>query len=282
MQEDRVVLITGCSSGIGRSLAASLSEAGFRVVATARRIESLEGLGAAARLGLDVRDEASVRAAVAETLERFGCIDVLVNNAGFGINAVVEELDPEELSAMLDTNAVGALRLMRAVLPSMRERGRGLVINLSSIAGLVSTATNAGYAASKYALEALSDAARQELGHFGIRVVLLEPGPIRSNFDATDRRLSSGRFDYADSPYAWLYRRSAEVSALVRRREPGPELVSRLVLRILRKKRPRARYLAAPGIGFRLMRLLPPPLRDRLFALAMQKPRADASSASSA
>jgi len=269
----RVILISGCSSGIGRDLAARLSASGQLVVATARRSETLEGLDAALKLPLDVTSAESVRSAVAATLDAFGRIDVLVNNAGFGINAVVEELEERELEDMFAVNVVGALRLMRATMPGMRERRSGTILNVSSIAGLVSTATNAGYAASKYALEALSDAARQELAPFGVRVILVEPGPIRSNFDETDRRLSSGRFSSGGSPYAWLYEKSAAASLLMRRREPGPEAVSRVVLRALRARRPRARYLAAPTLPFRLMRAVGAPLRDRLFALVMKPPR---------
>lgn len=282
MEKSRVVLITGCSSGIGRDLAVRLSAAGYFVAATARRLESIADLDCALKLPLDVRDEGSSEAAVAAILEAAGRIDVLVNNAGFGINAVVEEMGVEDLRAMLDTNVLGALRLMRLVLPGMRERGEGTVINLSSIAGLISTATNAGYAATKYALEALSDAARQELAPFGVRVILVEPGPIRTNFDETDRRLSSGRFDTGGSPYSWLYARSAAASALMRRREPGPEAVSRVIVRAIEARKPRARYLAAPTLPFRLLRLLPPALRDLALGLAMGKPRADVSSASSA
>ena len=270
--ESRVVLVSGCSTGIGRDLVRRLGVAGFTVVATARSVETLAGLEAALKLPLDVTSQDSVAATVGRVIAELGRIDALVNNAGFGVNAAVEEIRPEELGAMFEVNVIGAQRLMRAVLPGMRARGSGTIVNMSSITGLMSTATSGGYAASKQALEALSDAARQELAAFGLRVVLIEPGPIRSAFGDKDRSLSADRFSSPDSPYAWLYAKNLAIRGSMERRQPGPELVSRAILRALNSRRPKARYLVAPGAAVRFMLALPSPLQDRLFALAMRKP----------
>ena len=178
------VLITGCSTGIGRATAVELTARGHEVVATARRPESLDGLEVAERLALDVDDAASVQAAVAAA----GTVDVLVNNAGWESAGPVEKADLDEVRAMFETNLLGAARMVQAVLPAMRERGSGTIVNVSSVAGVVAGPLNGFYAASKHALEAMSESLHYEVGHFGVRVVIIEPGAFATAFGDNARR----------------------------------------------------------------------------------------------
>lgn len=170
------VLITGCSTGIGRSLCEELTERGLEVIATAPDPAALEPLPVAMRLALDVTSEASVEAAVAQA----GRIDVLVNNAGIGVYSPVEMLPLPAVQRLFEINVFGMLRLVRAVAPQMRERRSGLIVQHSSVAGRVARAMQGHYAASKHALEALSEAMRVELAPFGVRVALVQFGGVKT------------------------------------------------------------------------------------------------------
>jgi NAD(P)-dependent dehydrogenase (short-subunit alcohol dehydrogenase family) len=176
------VLITGCSTGIGRAAAVELTKRGHDVVATARRPETIDDLDVAAKLPLDVDDEGSVRDAVAAA----GALDALVNNAGFGISGPVEQVSVDDARGIMETNFFGAVRMVQAVLPQMRERGSGVVVNVSSLAGRVAPPLGGFYSASKYALEGLSEALHYEVGHFGIRVRLVEPGVFATAFQGKE------------------------------------------------------------------------------------------------
>jgi len=211
-------LITGCSSGFGRATAVELKKRGHEVVATARRPETLADLDVDERLALDVTDDASVAAAVAAA----GPVDVLVNNAGIGIGGPVELVPLAEVRRLFETNFFGALRMMQAVLPQMRARGVGTVVNLSSVSGRVAAPLSGLYAASKFALEAVSEALHFEAGHFGIRVVVIEPGYFKTN-------LSESHADYGVDapPYDELHRITEEMEQrLGRGQAPGPEVVA--------------------------------------------------------
>jgi short-subunit dehydrogenase len=177
-------LITGCSTGLGRSLAEVLRDKGSNVVATARRRETLNGLEGENVLltELDVTRPDTIKAAVAATVERFGRIDVLVNNAGYGLLGAVEECSDEEARAVFDVNVFGLLTMLREVLPSMRAQGSGHVINLSSIVGLISFPGSGLYAATKHAVEALGESLYGELKPLGIKVTTIESGPFRTDF----------------------------------------------------------------------------------------------------
>ncbi|MDB5575569.1 MAG: short-chain dehydrogenase/reductase [Bradyrhizobium sp.] len=188
----RRVLITGCSSGIGRALATELSGRGDHVIATARRIETLADLDVADRLALDVTNEASVGAAV----ERAGPVDILVNNAGFGFWGAVEPAAPDDVQALFDTNVFGMLRMVRAVLPGMRARRSGTILQISSAVAHRSSALLGHYAASKAALEAYSEALRIELAGFGVSVSIVVLGAVESDFGRN--RLYADAPDYAD------------------------------------------------------------------------------------
>jgi len=179
--------ITGCSTGLGRALAEAVLAAGHDAAVTAREPRTLDDLVAAhpdraLALPLDVTDPAQVRAAVDRTLERFGAVDVAVNNAGYGYRAAVEEGDPDDVARLFATNVTGAVDVMKAVLPGMRARRRGTVVNISSIGAQVCPPGSGYYAASKAALEALTASARTELAPLGITAMSVEPGGFRTDF----------------------------------------------------------------------------------------------------
>jgi NAD(P)-dependent dehydrogenase (short-subunit alcohol dehydrogenase family) len=212
------VLITGAARAIGRATVEVLAARGHDVVATARDVALLEGLPAALVLPLDVRDAASVHAAVAAA----GELDAVVNNAALTGTGPLETYPVERFAQVLDVNTVGPLRMAQAVVPRWRERGSGVLVNISSVQGKIGTPLEGPYAASKHALEALSESLYFELGHFGIRVVIIEPGYIAPGMkhDGADHQ---GPDVYADLHAQW----NATVSTLVGPEgRPGPESVA--------------------------------------------------------
>ncbi|WP_010183692.1 oxidoreductase [Sphingomonas sp. PAMC 26605] len=185
--ETPVWFVTGCSTGFGRELAQQVLARGWRLVATARDVARVADLvdGAEDRvlaLALDMADAGQIAAAVAAATGRFGAIDVLVNNAGYGYQASIEEGEDAEIRAQFEANVFGLFALTRAVLPGMRERKSGYVINLSSVAGIVGFPGSGYYAASKHAVEGFSDALRAEGAPIGIKVTCVEPGPFRTDW----------------------------------------------------------------------------------------------------
>lgn len=179
-------LITGCSSGFGRSLAIAAAERGDQVVATARDPEALNGVAAAyggrmITLPLDVTNAASAASTVARTVATFGALDILVNNAGHGLYGAIEEVTPEEYRPMFEVNVFGLIETTKAALPALRKRG-GTIVNFSSGAGIAGSGGGGYYNATKFAVEGLSEALADELQPFGIRVVIVEPGPFRTEF----------------------------------------------------------------------------------------------------
>src|SRR5262249_55560484 len=203
----QVVLITGCSSGIGRSIALEAAARGHRVWATGRRVEALEGLTGMERIRtcpLDVTDTSSIAAAVARLLDTEGRLDALVNNAGYAQYGAAERVSLEDWRHQFDVNFFGALETTRAVLPALRTAGRSTIVNISSVGGRFVVPFAAPSCASKRALEALSDALRVELAPFGVRVVVVEPGPIESRF-AERARVGVAPLLADPGPYAPLY-----------------------------------------------------------------------------
>ena len=245
-----VVLVTGCSSGFGMLAAIEFAKRGDTVFAA--MLDTLKAgplLDAAKEAGtslnvavMDVNDGASVDAAVADVIARAGRIDVLVNNAGLGIHGPIEEAGDDEIVRVFDTNVFGLVRVTRAVLPQMRAQGSGTIVNVSSLAGRVSSPFGGIYAASKHAVEAISDALYFELHPFGVRVVLVEPGGFATNFDANrllERKHGGG------SPYAALDRRFEERQA----RLPGAgerrdaRIVANVIVDAAKAAEPKRRYL---------------------------------------
>jgi NAD(P)-dependent dehydrogenase (short-subunit alcohol dehydrogenase family) len=241
------VLITGCSSGIGHATAAHLARAGRIVYATARDPDALQDLVACGcrALRLDVRDEQSIQEAVQRIEAEHGAVGALVNNAGYAVSGAIETVPIDELRAEFDTNVLGYVRVAQAVLPGMRSRGAGRIVNVSSVAGLVTMPGAGAYAASKYAIEAISDALRFELRGFGIRVVLIEPGPIRSAFTAAANTTLEDR---GEGPYAAYHEAVAEGDAETDESflAGKPEHVAKAIERALSDARPRPRYKVTP------------------------------------
>jgi len=207
-----VWFITGASTGLGRTLAETVLAHGDRVVATARNVTALDDLTGARpedviRLPLDVTDPVQVRATVAEAIERAGAIDVLVNNAGHGLIGALEELSDEQIRRILGTNVFGVLAVTRAVLPHMRARRRGHIVQLSSVGGMVGNPGHALYATSKFALEGMSEALAGEVKPLGIRVTIVEPGPFRTDFHGRSLEYAEPIEDYRDTPAGTLRER---------------------------------------------------------------------------
>lgn len=202
MPSPRTWFITGAASGFGRELAAEALARGDRVVATARDPARFADLGraygdAVLPVRLDVTVDAEVRAAVAAAEAAFGGIDVLVNNAGYGLIAAVEEATEAELNDLMETHLFGTLRTIRAALPGMRARRAGAIVNFSSVAGFTGSAGTALYAAAKHGVEGLSEGLAKEVGPLGIKVLIVEPGPFQTSFFTTSRRMGENRIaDY--------------------------------------------------------------------------------------
>jgi len=264
---NKVVLITGCSTGIGRDLAQRLSQSGYIVVATARNVETMDGLVAALKLPLDVTDPESIQNAVAAALKCFGRIDVLVNNAGYAQVGAIEELTDDQIRQMYDVNVFGVVRMIREVVPHMRQQKAGRIINISSIAGKMVTPVNGSYSSTKFAMEAISDALRLELAPFNIQVVLIEPGAIKTNFDQTVHTHADAILSAAVSPYLPLYRKYLQVSDGMRGQEPEPEAVSKVIQQAMESSKPKARYLAGVAISGRLIIYL----RDLVWDLVVRQ-----------
>jgi NAD(P)-dependent dehydrogenase (short-subunit alcohol dehydrogenase family) len=258
----QVVLITGCSTGIGHNLAQRLAQAGYQVVATARKPETLDDLPVALKLPLDVTQPETIQQAVERTLQQFGRIDVLVNNAGHAVRGVVEEVPEDQVQHIFDVNVFGVLRMVRAVAPQMRKQGNGRIINISSIVGRLPFPVNGVYSATKFALEALSDALRLEMTAFGVKVVLVEPGSIKTSFDDTAQAHAQGILSNSNSPYRALYQSYDRVVNSMRQQGAGPEAVSKVVQMAIETPRPKARYLAAVGFSGQLVMWLGGPVWD--------------------
>lgn len=263
----KAVLVTGCSTGIGRATAEHLAQRGWTVYATARRPETISGLRGCKTLALDVCDEASIRSAV-ETVERAeGAVGVLVNNAGYGQEGAFEETPMAEVRRQFETNVFGLIRLTQLVLPGMRRQRWGRIVNLSSMGGRLTLPGGAFYHATKYAVEALSDALRFEVKPFGVDVVVVEPGPIRTQFGDT-AIAAVQRVSRTDSPYAEFNRVLAQrikeaYEGPMGRFALPPEAVAKVIETAITVDRPRTRYVVTFAARFlmALRRWLP----DRAF-----------------
>lgn len=272
----QIVLITGATAGIGRRTALDLARAGYRVFATGRREGALATLKAEAggasleTLVLDVTSAESIesaRAAIDAATGGHG-VDVLVNNAGYGLVGPLEELSDGQLRAQFETNVFGLMAVTRAFLPAMRARGRGRVINVSSVGGRMTFPLMGAYNATKYAVESLSDALRVELRPFGVQVSLIEPGSIRTEF--AEVSLATVKVDPA-SPYAAVLGRAEAVGKKFDDMAVGPEVISKAIRRAIEDRRPLARYVA-PFSGRAMlwfMSTMPTWLTDALLGRAM-------------
>ncbi len=244
----KVVLITGCSSGIGSATARRLAARGHRVVATARKVADLAGLEAAGceGLALDVTDEASMAAAVRAVEARHGAVGVLVNNAGYSQSGAIEAVSMDRVRRQFETNVFGVVRLTQLVLPGMRRQGWGRVVNMSSMGGKLTFPGGGSYHATKYALEAVSDALRFEVQGFGVKVVLVEPGLIKSGF--SEAAVGAMGRAPADEPYGAFHEAVARATKESYEQGPlaklagTPEDVAAVVEKAIVSASPRARY----------------------------------------
>ncbi|WP_233885960.1 oxidoreductase [Paraburkholderia flagellata] len=245
-----VWFVTGCSTGFGRELARAVLARGWRCVATARNKASLDDLAPEAGdrllpVSLDVTDAAQVDAAVAAAQKQFGAIDVLVNNAGYGYQSSIEEGEEHAIRAQFDANAFGLFALTRAVLPDMRARRKGHVINITSVAGLAGFPGSGYYAASKHAVEGFSDSLLAEVGPLGIKVTCVEPGPFRTDWAGRSLVQTPSRIDdYAETAGARM-KRTAEGSG----HQPGdPVRAAQAMIRITEAEKP-PRHLVLGAFG---------------------------------
>jgi NAD(P)-dependent dehydrogenase (short-subunit alcohol dehydrogenase family) len=267
----KVALVTGASSGIGADTARLLHEHGFIVYAVARRLEPMHPLGelGVRVFGMDVTDDASVTAGVQKIIAETGRIDVLVNNAGYGSYGSVEEVPLAEARRQFEVNVFAAARLIQLVVPQMRARGSGRIINISSIGGKIYEPLGGWYHATKFAVEGLSDSLRIELRPFGIDVVLVEPGPILTEWNAIARENMAK--NSAGGPYAGQAASMARVFEGVDAsgRSSQPVVVARKILKAATTPRPSARYPVGRGAGtiVRARKLLP----DRAFDMIITR-----------
>ena len=272
------VLVTGCSTGIGRSTAEHLAKKGWNVYATARRLESIADLEAAGckTLALDVTDEASMVAAVKAVEEAEGGIDALVNNAGIQEIGAIETVPMDRVRGVFETNVFGAARMIQLVLPGMRERGKGRILTVGSMNGRFTWPGTGYYCATKHALEAIHDALRHEVRPFGIGVVLVQPGFVKTPLGET----AAGRRTEGDGPYASYNEAVAEVATTYTTGMLGmlacsAEAVAKTVEKALSSGRPRARYRVAPSAGLFMTtrKVLPDAGFDALLRSQMPAPK---------
>jgi len=275
--------VTGCSSGIGRATAQRLADGGATVYATARRLESIADLEAhgCKLLALDVTDERSMQAAVRAVEEAEGAVGALVNNAGYSQSGAVETVPMEQVRRQFETNVFGLVRMTQLALPGMRRQRWGRIVNLSSMGGKLTFPGGGFYHATKYAVEALSDALRFEVQGFGVDVVVIEPGLIKTGFaDAAVGALSEATGEVtddggaaADDAYAAFNRAVAKSTAGVyegplAKLGGGPERVAAAIEKAITAKRPRTRYPVTPSARLAMLqrRLLP----DRAWDKALE------------
>lgn len=261
----KVALVTGASSGIGEATALKLQALGYTVYAVARRVDRMRILRDAGvrTLSMDVTDDASMQAGVKTIMAQSGRVDVLVNNAGYGTYGAVEDVPPDEARAQFEVNVFGAVRLIQLVLPHMRQNRSGTIVNITSMGGKIHTPLGAWYHGTKFALEAISDCLRLEVQPFGIDVVVIEPGGIKTEWAeiAADKlRKISG-----SGVYGWQAQAMAEsmVGEASRKRQSPPELIADTIGQAVSARRPKTRY--AVGFGAKPMICLRGLLSDRAF-----------------
>lgn len=262
----KIVLVTGASAGIGLETATYLSGQGYIVYGAARRTEKLRSLVSKGvhPVTLDVTDESSMSSAVDGIIAKEGRIDILINNAGFGSYGAIEDVQPGDAKYQLEVNLFGAARMIQLVLPNMRKNNWGKIVNISSIGGKIATPFGGWYHASKFALEGLSDSLRNEVKQFGIDVILIEPGGIKSEWSGI--AFNSLVRVSGNTAYAKLAENFTNAFKGTEGKNPSPEIIAKLIYKAINEKRPKARYsagyMAKPSLIAR--KILPDGIMDKL------------------
>lgn len=266
--DQRVFLVTGASAGIGLALSRRLAEAGHTVYAAARRAKLIEARPGLIPVKLDVNQSSEALKLVKRIEKEAGRVDALVNNAGYGLYGAFEELTDSQFRAQMETNFFAAANLMRAVLPGMRTRRKGIIANVTSILGRMTIPTGSAYTSSKYALEALTEAVRAETAPFGISVSAIEPGLIRTSFK--DAMVKSSAIASAESPYAFLNRL---VQTDYTSFSTSQEACAAKIMNILQKEKPARRYRVGLDAHFynTLIHFLPDRALDALVRMYVRK-----------
>ncbi|MFM9042572.1 MAG: oxidoreductase [bacterium] len=280
IDKSKPVLITGCSTGIGRATAVRLARSGWKVIATARKPESIADLASAGcqTLALDVTDEASMKAAVEQVESEHGSVGALINNAGYSRSGAVESVPLEEARAQFETNVFGLSHLSQLVLPGMRQAGAGRILNISSMGGKLVIPGGGWYHATKYAVEALSDAMRFEVAPFGVDVVIIEPGAIKTEFGETAVKTMDASDD--SGPYSSFNNGMAQATLDAYEKGPlkllggEPDDVARVIEKALKARKPKPRYKVTASahmfVGTR--RLMSDRMWDRFIGAQIPKP----------
>jgi NAD(P)-dependent dehydrogenase (short-subunit alcohol dehydrogenase family) len=255
-----VALVTGASSGIGKAAALALVEAGFDVVGTSRMPSGAPSRDGVTFLALDVASDESVTAVVEQVIERFGRLDVLVNNAGIGSSGAAEERSAAQDQNVFDINVFGLIRMTKAVLPHMRAQGNGRIINISSVLGLVPAPYMAVYAASKHAVEGYSESVDHEVREHGVRVLLVEPAYTKTAFDANLEQPDAPLAVYAEQRHIFDRLMAAAIKD-----GDDPALVAKVIVAAATDPKPKLRYTAGPTAGrvSTLRRIVPSRAFDR-------------------
>ena len=250
----KVAVVTGTSSGVGHETSLALARSGFRTYATMRNLNKSENIKSVATKEnlpihinqLDVTDDISIKNAVQAILSEVGRIDVLVNNAGYALNGAFEDLTTDEIKAQFETNLFGVIRTTQAILPIMRKQEFGIIVNMSSGAGRLGYPGGSAYVSTKFAVEGLSESMAYELEPFGIKVVLVEPGVIRTNF--ANAMVVAKKSQDPNSPYSQIMQKMATSFEHMMENGSSPDLVARVVLKAVTSENPSLRYLAGKDI----------------------------------
>jgi len=270
--EGQVVLITGASSGMGKATAELLSASGYKVYGAARRTELMQDLKEAGIriLQMDVTDDIAIQCGIDEIIKKEGRLDILINNAGFGLFGAVEDVPLEEAKYQMEVNVFGLARLTQLVLPYMRKQKSGKIVNITSTGGKLSSPLGGWYHASKYAVEALSDSLRMEVKQFGIDVIVIEPGAIKSEWG--DIAMESLQKISAGKAYSPLAEKIVGMSQKLKPKNEDPEVIARLILKAISAKNPETRYHAGylSGIILFLKKVLTDKQFDKLMLSQMK------------
>jgi len=243
----KVAIVTGSAAGIGYEIAIHLAKNGFRTYASMRNLQKANGITEMAKnenlplslIQLDVTDDISITKAIDTVINESGRIDVLVNNAGYGLIGSIEDMSVEELKAQYETNVFGTFRVTKAVLPYMRKEHGGSIINISSIAGRIALPLYSAYVSTKFAIEGLSESMAYELEPFGIKVAIIEPGAIKTNF----RREQAAKGSSEDSPYSSMMQSPSKAIEKMLKHRLYPEEVAKTVIQAIENPKPKLRYI---------------------------------------